>query len=74
VFYDSLMREATGLDKLVDVMQGNEPPNDLLAEEYGEWRYWTARRAVEKARCERSLREEWAKKFPDMRCLVLQKS
>lgn len=72
-FYNSLMREVYGLEKLVDVMEGNEPPSDLRAEEYGEWRYWTARNAVEKAREERRWREEWARGFPGVRGLILRK-
>lgn len=72
-FYNSLMHEVYVLEKLVEVMEGNEPPNDLRAEEYGEWRYWTARNAVEKVREERRWREEWARGLPHMRLLVLRK-
>ncbi|KAM0701691.1 hypothetical protein Q7P35_010600 [Cladosporium inversicolor] len=72
-FYNSLMREVYGLEKLVDAMEANEPSDALLVELDGVWRYWTARNAVERAREERRLREEWARGFPHMRRLILQR-
>jgi hypothetical protein len=73
-FYNSLLNEIWGLEKLVNLMEGNKPGPGIVGTRPvgGEWRYLRAVEGIRRARDERRWRKVWAMQFPDTRLLILQ--
>jgi hypothetical protein len=73
-FYRSLERERGTLCDITTCMAEHEHELQLvgLAPDFDEWKYKTAKEALERARNERRWREAWAVQCPDTRPFVTQ--
>jgi hypothetical protein len=73
-FYNSLVNEILGLEKLVNLMEANDPGIIGTRPMCDELRYSRAVEGIKRARDERRWRRVWAMQFPDTRFLILQQA